>query len=289
MQILKYLEQEQALLDSDSNHLPTQDHIALSAHSKPGPVVICSNCKHSGHIVTHCILPGGGMGGKTIEDSKQAWCRDRDALRKTNPSSLSVHSPKHKVTVNVKGTDGHVYYMLVDAEHLTSPSLTMPSDFAGIAATPLTVSPAPSSIPSSHLEEEEFVGWLATEEDPQTTIDWSACELPSSALAASASISTGQSYLSTSPFWLDTGASVHISPHSTDLSIASIPPRLVKGLGDSSVTTVGIGDIQLHVGTDVHVCLLNVLYIPEAAVQLISIRCLTRGSNAIIHFDNTTC
>ena len=168
----------------------------------------------------------------------------------------------------------------------------MPSDFAGIAATPLTISPAPSSIPSSHLEEEEFVSWLATEEDPQTTVDWSACGLssPSSALAASESISTGQSYLSTCPFWLDTGASVHISPYSTDfLSIASIPPCLVKGLGGSSVTAVGIGDIQLRVGTDIHVRLLNILYIPEAAVWLISICCLTRDSNAIIHFDNTTC
>ena len=202
VQLLKYLEQEQALLDSDSKRLPTQDHITLSAHPKPGPAVICSNCKRSGHTITYCISPGGGMAGKTIEDSKQAWHHECDASRKTNPGSLSVHSPKHKVTVNVKGTDGHAYYMLVDAEQLTFPSQTMPSDFAGIAATPLTTSPAPSSIPSSHLEEEEFVSWLATEEDPQTTVDWSACGLssPSLALAASESISTGQSYLSTCPF-----------------------------------------------------------------------------------------
>ena len=166
VQILKYLNQEQALLDSDSNRQPIQDHIALSAHSKPGPAVICSNCKRSGHIVTYCISPGSGMAGKTIEDSKQARRCDHDASCKTNPGSLSVHSPKHKVTVNVKGTNGHVYYILVDAEHLTSLSPTMPSDFAGIAATPLTVSPAPSSVPSSYLEEEEFVGRLATEEDP---------------------------------------------------------------------------------------------------------------------------
>ena len=112
VQLLKYLEQEQALLDSDSKRLPTQDHIALSAHPKPGPAVICSNCKRSGHTVTYCISPGGGIAGKTIEDSKQAQRCERDASHKTNPGSLSVHSPKHKVTVNIKGTNGHAYYSL---------------------------------------------------------------------------------------------------------------------------------------------------------------------------------
>ena len=72
MQILKYLEQEQALMDSDIQHSSTQDPIALSAHPKPGPAIICTNCKRSGHLVTYCISPGGGMAGKTIEDSKQA-------------------------------------------------------------------------------------------------------------------------------------------------------------------------------------------------------------------------
>ena len=118
---------------------------------------------------------------------------------------LSVpYPPKHPAKgLSVKGTDGHVYYMLVDAEHLTSPSMvTPPSEFAGIAATSPAVSPTPCPISSAHIEEDDNVGWLATKEELHTTVDWYTFRLPPSslALAASETSSSDSSYLSTCPF-----------------------------------------------------------------------------------------
>ncbi|KIJ26808.1 hypothetical protein M422DRAFT_77309, partial [Sphaerobolus stellatus SS14] len=61
----RYLDGEQALMNSDAKTTP--DPLVLAAQSKPG-MVVCSNCKHNGHIVTYCISSGGGMEGKTIEE-----------------------------------------------------------------------------------------------------------------------------------------------------------------------------------------------------------------------------
>jgi hypothetical protein len=73
------------------------------------------------------------------------------------------------------------------------------------------------------------------------------------------------------------------------MTLKAVPPRSVKGVGGSSVWAIGIGDIKLHIGRGTHLILQNVLYIPEATVCLISIRCLTTDSNVIAHFNNTSC
>ena len=63
----------------------------------------------------------------------------------------------------------------------------------------------------------------------------------------------------------------------------------MQGLGGISVTAVGVGDIELHVEGNDCFRLQNVLYIPDATIQLISVRCLTRDSNAITHFNKDAC
>ena len=91
-------------------------------------------------------------------------------------------------------------------------------------------------------------------------------------------------------FWIDTGTSIHISPIQTYfLSIKPIAPRPVKGIGGSSVLAIGIRDIQVCAEKGTQIKLQDVLYISVATVHLISVRCLTWDSNAMIHFTNSMC
>ncbi|KIJ22718.1 hypothetical protein M422DRAFT_196854, partial [Sphaerobolus stellatus SS14] len=64
-QLRAYLDGEQTLMNSDSKNIP--DPLILAAQTK-SPIVVCSNCKRNGHVVTYCISSGGGMEGKTIEE-----------------------------------------------------------------------------------------------------------------------------------------------------------------------------------------------------------------------------
>ena len=72
------------------------------------PTIICTNRKWKGYVYTCCISPGGGVAGKTIEESKQAHCHDH-----CDPSNT-----KQEVSVKVQGADGHAYFMSIDAQHL---------------------------------------------------------------------------------------------------------------------------------------------------------------------------
>jgi hypothetical protein len=77
------------------------------------------------------------------------------------------------------------------------------------------------------------------------------------------------------PMFLDSGASVHISNDESDFfSLRPIPPHSINGVGGSSIQAVGIGTIHLVVARGIHITLNNVLFIPTAMVQLISVSAL---------------
>ena len=205
------------------------------------------------------------MAGKTIEDSKLARRWDHDQkLGRTTP--IPTHPPKGKVSVKVQGVDGHAYFMSVDAEQLTAPLNPPDPAFAGIAELPeLPSDPLPGSTPECLLDDIEYLGWLAVEEEFQhITITTAAKPI---ILKASNISSLPQIPVNSCPFWLDTGASVHISPNQSDFAtFQKIPARPVKGLGGSSVMAIGIGDIKMTLETGTHIMLKNALYIPNASV-----------------------
>jgi hypothetical protein len=102
------------------------------------------------------------MAGKYITESKETRRHDREARRAK--SSALTPQPK-KVSVQVQGVDGHVYYMLIDAEHLTKPPATSNADFAGFATlstsnTTIPSNPIPTTIAHAHIEELEYLGWM---------------------------------------------------------------------------------------------------------------------------------
>ena len=103
---------------------------------------------------------------------------------------------------------------------------------------------------------------------------------PSSALPVSSSDNISSSSL---PFIIDTGATCHISPFSSDFhSLRTIKPHPIKGLGNHSVDALGIGTIKLKTPSG-RLTLTNAFYVPNATVRLISVYLLGE-SNYTSHF-----
>ena len=58
----------------------TEHTVVLTAQTSKGRIrIICVNCKREGHLVMYCISPGGGMAGKTLEESKEVRRKDRES------------------------------------------------------------------------------------------------------------------------------------------------------------------------------------------------------------------
>jgi hypothetical protein len=77
------------------------------------------------------------------------------------------------------------------------------------------------------------------------------------------------------PFILDSGATIHISPDRTDfIELTPIAPRTIKGIAGSTISAVGIGKIRLHIAKGTTLILEPALYVPHAAVRLVSVRSL---------------
>jgi hypothetical protein len=230
-------------------------------------------------------MPGGGMAGKTIAESIAARKRDREN-RKGGGNKAQTPG---KVSVTMRDSTGKAFIVYVDPTDISTP--TPSAEFAGIASDAI---PEESSSTAS-TETIEYEGWLVFEEEPQATIDWSTHTKPSD-IAAISEISpiqqTNRAPVSFEdlPFYVDTGATVHISPERSDfLTLRPISARAVKGVGGSSITAIGIGDIKLRIACGAHIILQNALYIPNATVRLISVSTLARNNKAVAHFDENSC
>ncbi|KAH9166799.1 hypothetical protein EDB89DRAFT_1857052, partial [Lactarius sanguifluus] len=82
------------------------------------------------------------------------------------------------------------------------------------------------------------------------------------------------SHPSTIPFFLDSGASSHISCLHSDFSAITqlSEPRKISGVGNASVYAVGVGTIDILLpGTNVRLQLHDILFAPDANVRLVSI------------------
>ena len=287
--IRHYLESEQTLHAVTEKSTNASD-IALAArtsNAKSFNIPTCSNCKRQGHSNQYCISPGGGMARKTIQESKDARLKDRENSRNGNNTKTS--SSNGKIAVNVKDSSGKAFIIHVNPNDISTPTNHIKPEFAGLA------SDLPESIIPGTTEEIEWCGWLAFEEEPKASLDWTTHTRPID-IAAISEVSPLQQNKRTPisledlPFYVDTGATVHISPEQSDfLTLRPIAARSVKGVGGSSITTIGLGDIKLRIARGAHIILQNVLYIPNATVRLISVSTLARDSQVIAHFDEMTC
>ena len=288
---IKFMEQEYQMLMGEKQRGTNSDAIALAAQgsAKGKQMPTCSNCKRPGHSAQWCIRPGGGMAGKTIEESKDARRKDRGSKSgSTNSSGPTPTTSSARVPVSVKGQDGRAYLMLMDPSSLTPivDSAQQPAAFAGIASI---------SADSITTDDIEYHGFMATiQEEPiepvgghKANVDWN---LHSKAVNATTD-TTSQVLISSdvSPFFIDSGASSGISPHKSDFMNLHPYTRQVKGIGGSVIDAYGIGDIRLKITKNTELILKNSLYIPGATVRLISVSSVTRDSNVLVHFDSQSC
>ena len=114
--LIKFMEQEYQMLVGDLQHEgKTGDTVALmvQSNSKGWIEIICVNCKWKGHTHPYCIHSGGSMARKTIEESKEAWRRDRESKAGKSAAMWSPSTSSH-VKISVKESDGQAYIMLGD-------------------------------------------------------------------------------------------------------------------------------------------------------------------------------
>ena len=290
--ILLLLETEQALCDADTLKCSRNNHTieptALTAQTKnlkSHNVPTCSICKRTGHTNTYCVMQGEGMAGKTITELIAACKKDRESKKEGNNNSPAPG----KVSVTMRDASGKAFIIQVDPGDISMP--TPSTEFAGFASDNISGVDALAL----SIEQVEYEGWFAFEEEPKTTIDWSTHTKPSDVAAISEISPINQNSrtpisLNDIPFHVDTGSTIHISPEKSDfLTLKPTTARSVKGVGGSSITAIGMGSIKLHVVCSAYIILQNALYIPNATVHLISVSMLTCNNQAVAHFDKNSC
>lgn len=126
-------------------------------------------------------------------------------------------------------------------------------------------------------------------DDPEATVNWNIRRRDINIVAIS-EIAPSTLLINASPFFLDTGATTHITPEHNDFAqFLMINPQPIKGIGGSVILAIGIGSIKLKIAKENHITFKNVLYVPTATIRLISIKSLCTTANFITHFNTNSC
>ena len=272
--VLPTLPSQNSPLSSSAQLSPSSPTTALPA-SLPPRANICPNCKKPGHSIEFCISPGGKMEGQTTLDAIARQRAAREALRGTRPSTTSTSSGSNSL-VKIE-SDGTVWIGGVKYQ----------------PAQPLAAEPEKASIADVDIEaamtaadQGEYTDWAFTNVDPH----WSREEMIDTATFLLAATNVHALIAENPPLYLDSGASTHISCVRSDFSeFRMIEPRIIMGVGNSSVSAIGMGTVVLLVHeTSARLTLRNVLYAPKAGVRLISISRLD-DSGYQLSFANGIC
>ncbi|KAF8224082.1 hypothetical protein L208DRAFT_1513825 [Tricholoma matsutake] len=158
-------------------------------------------------------------------------------MKKSGPKPLKHAS---KVPVTMKDNNGQAFTIMIDSSALNNGE-AVTCEFAGLASDPLS---------SASIDEVKYEGWLATEEEFTTSIDWADNNTPvNKDTFAVTPLNQSQCTtisLNNHPFYVDTGAMVHITLDRSDfLTLCAISPHHVQGIGGSSISAIGMGDIKL--------------------------------------------
>ncbi|KIJ99410.1 hypothetical protein K443DRAFT_8384 [Laccaria amethystina LaAM-08-1] len=140
-----------------------------------------------------------------------------------------------KIAVNVKAAKGKAFIIHVKPNNIASPSNNTKSEFTGLASDSVE-----SIIPNS-IEEIEWSGWLELEEEPKTTVDWTTHtkEVNITAISEILPIQSNNRTpisLDDLPFYVNTRATIHISPKQSDfLMLRPIAAHSVKVVGTCQI------------------------------------------------------
>ena len=150
---------------------------------------------------------------------------------------MKTSNSNGRIAVNVKDSSGKTFIIHVDPSDISSPTNHIKQEFTGLA------SDLSESIIPGTSEDIEWCSWLAFEEEPKASLDWTTHTKPID-IAAISEVSPLQQNKRTPislkdlPFYVDTGATVHISPEQSDfLTLRPIAAHSIKGVGGPSITT----------------------------------------------------
>lgn len=290
-EIRRFLEGEQTLIDADKSVLVPTDSTptAFVARSSRFDRLQCNNCKakgrtnFTGHTQPWCILEGGGMAGKTVEESRKARLAHYDAKRKGKDVKKEVSrltiTPQGGAAFVVEG-DSSAIAVYIAAQGGKGPQITK-SEFAGLATD---IIPGTSCI--TDIETMEFDSFIAVEEEQRVGVNW--CNYVNHNQENKAYMSNPTSIpLDISPFYLDLGATVHISPDQTDFcNLTPILERSICGVSGSAIAATGIGSIKLSVGEGHYITIENALHVPKLTVRLLSVSKLAKINGISTTFDD---
>ncbi|PIL36540.1 hypothetical protein GSI_00229 [Ganoderma sinense ZZ0214-1] len=125
-------------------------------------------------------------------------------------------------------------------------------------------------------------------DDPNSVPDW-VQQLDYVALAAVHSGPVALTSNDAHPWYLDSGASMHLSPIKSNFtSLRPIAPHAICGVNSSVIHVTTVGTIKCPLPNGHILELINVLYVPTATVCLISIRALCDSySNYTVTFSRS--
>lgn len=252
----------------------------LPGHNYPAGVKCCTTCTthsrpYAGHGVQFCAHSGSAY-------TKQGFDAAREA---TLPAKGKTMETGQKVYTQLTGLKEKVYLMEKTAlEKLqTLSGGTTTTDFAALATY---------SFPgASMLNDAKWEGWMVIAEEeyePVASINWNVCSKENQTTIAPTSKETNTALMAVpdQPFFIDSGATVHILPYKSDfVSFQSILPKAIKGVGGSSITAHGVGNIHLHTAEGTTLTLLSALYVPNSTVHLILVSRISADSNMYSRFD----
>ena len=91
------------------------------------------------------------------------------------------------------------------------------------------------------------------------------------------------------PFYLDSGATIHISPNATDfVSLTPIPNKSIQGVGGSAIFVTAIGKMDLRLADGSHLMLDDALLVSKATVRLLSVSSIAKKNGIFTIFSNTS-
>lgn len=248
---------------------PGDDEIG-SAFAASGSREVCStpSCpKPSTHTWPYCTTVGGGMAGKTVPEAQAKYRSDR-GLPPAPPRSTRNGNTANSMDKHVKRDDSGRAYITSHGQDFYLPAATS----TVIPATPVAnyINLQTDELPTP-TEPVDLEAWLACEQ-PRVSLDWNDWTVNA------ATAGNADDFV----IFADTGANIHITPFRGDfLSFSTIAPRAISGFQGSSIDATGLGTIL----TD-RFELEYALYVPKAAVRLLSVLRLCQAKKYTFHFDD---
>jgi len=297
--VVQCIHEEEDLIRNHEGQAELPSATALVSQPGARSRLYCSHCKRLGHLTDFCIRPGGKMEGHTIEEARAA---QRAASQRSSCTGNSSHSQTASANIAIAEVTSTATDSIQTA---TTPSITINGITYVPASTPTitrTSTPTGSSALCAYEDDGQpildkdyyYDTFLADCGELYASVDWEnqsefenliECNPQPVAYSASGSLLP----FTQSPFFLDTGATTHITPERSDFeSLHPIAPYPILGVGGSCIYAVGKGTVKIRIPDGGQLTLENVLFVPKSKVRLISIVRLNRSGQYTSHFNSNS-